>query len=217
MINRGTTNWPWTRALLIAALAASPGLTGTLGARAAHQAPSIGTVTTLTAALNPAPEGLPVPLLANTYPFDGHPGALTGTVQFTSPYNSSGSPWCTAPVNNSSACTTPVQAAGVWTIRATYTGDQTYMPSTAQITEVVVPSLGYWLVAADGGVFPFGAANGYGSTGSMRLNKPVVGMAATADGSGYWLVASDGGVFPFGSARGFGSTGGMRLNAPSSP
>ena len=203
----------WSRAVLIAILAASPGLAGPPTASAAHQAPSIGTVTTLTAALNPAPEGLPVPLQATTYPFDGHQGALTGNVQFTSTY-SSGQPWCTAPVNNTSACTTPVQAAGVWTLRAAYTGDQTYMPSSTQITEVVVPSLGYWLVAGDGGVFPFGAAGGYGSTGGMRLNRPVVGMAATFDGSGYWLVASDGGVFPFGSARGFGSTGGMKLNAP---
>ena len=32
------------------------------------------------------------------------------------------------------------------------------------------------------------------------LNQPIVGMAATPDGSGYWLVASDGGVFSFGDA-----------------
>lgn len=36
---------------------------------------------------------------------------------------------------------------------------------------------GYWLVAADGGVFPFGDAGGYGSLGSTRINKPIVGMA----------------------------------------
>ena len=28
----------------------------------------------------------------------------------------------------------------------------------------------------------------------MTLNRPIVGMAATADGGGYWLVASDGGI-----------------------
>jgi len=38
---------------------------------------------------------------------------------------------------------------------------------------------GYWLVASDGGVFCFGAATFYGSTGSIRLNAPVVGMAPT--------------------------------------
>ncbi len=37
---------------------------------------------------------------------------------------------------------------------------------------------GYWLVAADGGVFSFGDAGFYGSTAGMHLNQPVVGMAA---------------------------------------
>ncbi len=60
---------------------------------------------------------------------------------------------------------------------------------------------GYWLVASDGGIFAFGDAAFYGSTGGMTLNKPIVGMAATPDGQGYWLVASDGGIFAFGDAR----------------
>ena len=37
---------------------------------------------------------------------------------------------------------------------------------------------GYYLAAGDGGIFPFGDAVGYGSTGNIRLNQPVVGMAA---------------------------------------
>ena len=41
---------------------------------------------------------------------------------------------------------------------------------------------GYWLVASDGGIFNFGDAGFYGSAGSIRLNKPIVGMAATPDG-----------------------------------
>ena len=48
----------------------------------------------------------------------------------------------------------------------------------------------------------------------MRLNRPIVGIAATPTGRGYWLVASDGGIFTFGDARFYGSTGGMRLNRP---
>ena len=60
---------------------------------------------------------------------------------------------------------------------------------------------GYWLVASDGGVFTFGDAGFYGSTGAIHLNRPIVGMAATPDGGGYWLVASDGGIFTFGDAR----------------
>jgi photosystem II stability/assembly factor-like uncharacterized protein len=72
---------------------------------------------------------------------------------------------------------------------------------------------GYWLVASDGGIFSFGSAKFFGSTGAMRLNKPIVGAIAP-DGGGYWLVASDGGVFSFGDANFYGSTGGIRLNRP---
>ncbi|PZS18053.1 MAG: hypothetical protein DLM54_08785 [Acidimicrobiales bacterium] len=69
-------------------------------------------------------------------------------------------------------------------------------------------------MASDGGIFNFGDAAYYGSTGNLRLNKPVVGMAATPDGRGYWLAASDGGIFTFGDAPFRGSTGGIRLNQP---
>ncbi|MDP9442720.1 MAG: hypothetical protein M3P34_11210, partial [Actinomycetota bacterium] len=73
---------------------------------------------------------------------------------------------------------------------------------------------GYWLAASDGGIFAFGDAQFFGSTGAIRLNKPIVGMAPTPFLEGYWLVASDGGIFSFGSAGFFGSTGAMRLNQP---
>ncbi|HXA28166.1 MAG TPA: hypothetical protein VN193_05405, partial [Candidatus Angelobacter sp.] len=73
---------------------------------------------------------------------------------------------------------------------------------------------GYWLVASDGGIFSYGDAGFYGSTGSIALNKPVVGMAPTPDGKGYWLVASDGGIFAYGDAQFYGSTGSIALNKP---
>lgn len=74
--------------------------------------------------------------------------------------------------------------------------------------------LGYWLVAADGGIFAFGDARFLGSTGAIRLNKPVTGMSVTPQGDGYWLVASDGGIFAFGNAPFYGSTGNLTLNKP---
>jgi len=73
---------------------------------------------------------------------------------------------------------------------------------------------GYWINASDGGVFSFGNAQFYGSTGGMRLNQPVVAIASTHDAAGYWEVASDGGVFSFGDAPFHGSTGSIRLNKP---
>ena len=66
---------------------------------------------------------------------------------------------------------------------------------------------GYWLVAADGGVFTFGDARFFGSAADLPLRAPIVGMVATATGEGYLLAAGDGGVFAYGDASGFGSLG----------
>ncbi|MBW3589826.1 MAG: M23 family metallopeptidase [Actinobacteria bacterium] len=73
---------------------------------------------------------------------------------------------------------------------------------------------GYWAMGADGGIFSFGDAAFHGSTGGMRLNQQLVGMAGTPSGNGYWLVASDGGIFSFGDAQFFGSTGDISLAKP---
>lgn len=43
---------------------------------------------------------------------------------------------------------------------------------------------------------------------ALRLNQPVVGMAATPSGHGYWQVARDGGLFTFGDAPFLGAATG---------
>src|SRR5207302_1620632 len=96
---------------------------------------------------------------------------------------------------------TPQPAAGV-------------QPALVPTATPSAPKVGYWLVASDGGIFSFGDAKFFGSTGGIHLNQPVVGMAATPTGNGYWLVASDGAVFSYGDAAFFGSTGGMTLSRP---
>jgi hypothetical protein len=63
---------------------------------------------------------------------------------------------------------------------------------------------GYWLAAADGGVFSFDAPF-YGSMGGQRLDAPIAGITAMPDGGGYRLVAADGGIFDFGDATFGGS------------
>ncbi len=73
---------------------------------------------------------------------------------------------------------------------------------------------GYWLVTVGGSVYAFGDAKSYGSMAGVKLNKPIVGIAATPSGHGYWLVATDGGIFSFGDAHFYGSTGNIKLNQP---
>ncbi|HZT64172.1 MAG TPA: hypothetical protein VFA11_00125 [Acidimicrobiales bacterium] len=81
-------------------------------------------------------------------------------------------------------------------------------------TRQAAPTQGYRMAGADGGVYAFGTAAFYGSTGNLHLARPVVGMASTPDGAGYWLVASDGGIFTYGDAHFYGSAGALHLNAP---
>ena len=87
-------------------------------------------------------------------------------------------------------------------------------PQAARLTGRGVNAVGYWLNASDGGIFSYGGARFFGSAGSLRLNRFIVGMAATPDSQGYWEVATDGGIFAFGDAGFFGSTGATRLNGP---
>jgi hypothetical protein len=101
----------------------------------------------------------------------------------------------------------------------------------AQVTGVTSPSLtqlvgtpiaasvltppsapqGYWLVARDGGIFSYNRPF-FGSTGSIVLNKPIVGMATTNDEKGYWMAGADGGIFAFGDAPYVGSLPARHIN-----
>jgi hypothetical protein len=116
------------------------------------------------------------------------------------------------------AATTPAGPDGAvaFGLAATAVPGSTLPGLTAGIVGMAVTpdGGGYWLVAADGGVFSYGDAAFHGSAGGLALNSPIVGMAATPDGGGYWLVAADGGVFSYGDAAFDGSTGNLRLNAP---
>ena len=98
----------------------------------------------------------------------------------------------------------------------TYLGNPSFLTLNAPIVSMATTPSGdgYWMTAGDGGVFSYGDAQFYGSTGNIHLNKPVVSMAATGDGGGYWFVASDGGIFSYGDAHFYGSMGGSHLNKP---
>lgn len=61
---------------------------------------------------------------------------------------------------------------------------------------------GYWIFAADGGVFAYGDAKYHGSLPGLNIKpvQPVVDAEITSTDGGYWLLGADGGVFTFGDA-----------------
>ena len=104
--------------------------------------------------------------------------------------------------------TNPSTPNGAYTLLMSTNNDTTLTSSSSYR---IAPE-GYWLVGSDGGIFTFGSAQFYGSMGSVRLNRPVVGITPTADRGGYWLDASDGGVFSFGDTHFYGSIPGLGLS-----
>ena len=78
------------------------------------------------------------------------------------------------------------------------------VPPSPAPTAPPTSSPGYWMLGADGKVYPFGSAPALGDpTGG--LDGSAVGIAPTPDSKGYWIVTTTGHVFPFGSAPGLGS------------
>jgi hypothetical protein len=149
----------------------------------------------------------PVRLLAQV-----QPAGISGNVCWTRP----GNVVTCSPVDSGGNAYADIgdQPLGHQDVPAEFIPDsQNVAGSLATMPLDIGPPTPYRLVASDGGIFDFGGAY-YGSTGSMRLNQPIVGMASTPDDGGYWLVASDGGIFSFGDAAFHGSTGAMRLNQP---
>ena len=125
-------------------------------------------------------------------------------------------PWCRAGLRLSGLAAAVSAAAFALPGAPVSASVASTYPSSAPLAGIASTPTGkgYWQVASDGGIFAFGDAGFYGSTGGKPLNAPVAGIAATPDGKGYWEVASDGGIFAFGDAGFYGSMGGKPLNAP---
>ena len=125
----------------------------------------------------------------------GRPGACTST--------SRSSGWPAPPTATGTGWWPPTAASS-----PTATPASTGRPGAMHLNQPIVgmaatpDGRGYWLVAADGGIFAFGDAAFYGSTGRPSPSTDrSSGWPSTPDGTGYWLVASDGGIFAFGDAH----------------
>jgi hypothetical protein len=117
------------------------------------------------------------------------------------------------------SASSPPSSAGTVDITVTTPGGTSQVSDVDQFTYVAPPpppsppaQHGYWLVGSDGGIFTFGSAQFYGSTGSLHLQRPVVGIVPTVNRGGYWLDASDGGIFNYGDAGFYGSIPGLGLH-----
>jgi hypothetical protein len=131
-------------------------------------------------------------VIASSGPTTGGQGVtVTGTNLAGATAVDFGSTAVTTIASNTATSVTVTEPAGTGTVNVTVT-----TPGGASATS-----------SADGFTYTTAAstcsAAFYGSTGSLHLNRPIVGMAATPDGNGngngngYWLVASDGGIFTF--------------------
>ncbi len=143
-------------------------------------------------------------------------GTDTGTATFDIPSFADGDAYSLVLTHSDALAPPPVSPPPVVS-PPVVTSSASTAPNTPTSASCAAPAggpSGYQLSASDGGVFNFGNIPFCGSTGSMTLNRPIVGSALTRDGGGYWEVASDGGIFAFGDAPFLGSTGSLTLDSP---
>ena len=86
----------------------------------------------------------------------------------------------------STALAAAVLLAGLLPIAGPVTGpaQATDGRAAAVGTAAAAAPSGCWMVASDGGIFSFGDAKFHGSTGAVKLNQPITGMAPTPTGAG---------------------------------
>jgi hypothetical protein len=84
-------------------------------------------------------------------------------------------------------------------------------PQTVDLSEIGTE--GYFLYGSAGEVATGGDARYQGDVSNAALAYPIVGLAASANGSGYYLAASNGGIFSF-AAPFYGSASTVHLAKP---
>jgi calcineurin-like phosphoesterase family protein len=78
-------------------------------------------------------------------------------------------------------------------------------PAAVAPTAVVAEQrIGYWMLGADGAVYPFGQAGTFGGP-AVGSGRSAVDVEPTPSAQGYWVLDDNGAVSPFGDATGYGS------------
>jgi hypothetical protein len=73
--------------------------------------------------------------------------------------------------------------------------------AAATITTTWTPADGYWMLSADGAVYPFGGAVNLGDAKPHLAGHQAVDLEPTPNYGGYWIVDDIGRVFGFGNAK----------------
>jgi hypothetical protein len=149
---------------------------------------------------------------------NGSPATTTGGAGGEHALDVTDTTTTTLPGSGDTSTTTTVPASGPGSTPPTTVPIGSPLPSPSAPNSAPRAGINTSATAAtayhDQGILTYGDAQFLGSPMNLRLNAPVVGMAATPDGSGYWLVAADGGIFTYGDAGFFGSAGAINLWAP---
>jgi hypothetical protein len=72
----------------------------------------------------------------------------------------------------------------------------------ATVTTEWTPADGYWMLSADGTVYPFGGAVNLGDAKPHLAGRQAADLEPTPDYGGYWIIDDSGRVFGFGNAKG---------------
>jgi hypothetical protein len=129
------------------------------------------------------------------------PPSSSTTTTTTTPSTSSTTTTTTAPSSTTTTTTT-----------APPTTTTTTTPPPVNVGPAKARS-GYWMVAADGRVYPFGDALHHGEPRLLLGNAAAVDLEPTKSNNGYWILDDAGRVFAYGDARPFGNVNAARLAA----
>jgi trimeric autotransporter adhesin len=120
------------------------------------------------------------------------------------PSTTTTAPGATTTTTAPGATTTTTTSPGPTTTTTTTTAPPTTTTTAPLGVGHASAASGYWMVGADGAVYPFGDARSYGNA-TPPAGVDAVDLEPTPAGLGYWVVDGQGTVYPLGDAARLGS------------